>query len=87
MVKQYLYKFRIYLPYWKILVLSLSVMKGGFYFLIWTSPVVLSGMLSKRSDNKLQSTLIISKSKGPSKTLQDTRSSTYQICSTEEKTI
>ena len=35
----------------------------------------------------IQSTLVISKSKGPSKTLRDIRISTYQICSTEEKTI
>ena len=34
-----------------------------------------------------QSTLVISKSKGPSKTVQDIRTSTYQICSIEEKTI
>ena len=32
-----------------------------------------------------QSTLVISKSKGPSKTLRDIRSSTYQICSIKEK--
>ena len=36
---------------------------------------------------KIQSTLVISKSKGPSKTLRDIRISTYQICSIEEKTI
>ena len=36
---------------------------------------------------KLQSTLVISKSKGPSKTVRDIRTSTYQICSIEEKTI
>ena len=35
----------------------------------------------------IQSTLAISKSKGPSKTLRDIRSSTYQICSIEVKTI
>ena len=37
--------------------------------------------------SKLQSTLVISKSKGPSKTVRDIRTSTYQICSIEEKTI
>ena len=36
---------------------------------------------------KIQSTLIISKSKRLSKTLRDIRTSTYQICSIEEKTI
>ena len=36
---------------------------------------------------KVQSTLVISKSKGPSKTLWDIRTSTLQICSIEEKTI
>ena len=35
----------------------------------------------------IQSTLVISKSKGPSKTVPDIRTSTYQICSIEEKTI
>ena len=36
---------------------------------------------------QIQSTLVISKSKGPSKTVRDIRTSTYQICSIEEKTI
>ena len=36
---------------------------------------------------EVQSTLVISKSKGPTKTLPDIRTSTYQICSIEEKTI
>ena len=35
----------------------------------------------------VQSTLVISKSKGPSKTVRDIRTSTYQICSIEEKAI
>ena len=35
----------------------------------------------------LQSTLVISKSKGPSKTLRHVRTSTCQICSIEEKNI
>ena len=35
----------------------------------------------------IQSTLVISKSKGPSKKLRDIRTSTYQTCSIEEKTI
>ena len=34
----------------------------------------------------LQSTLVISKSKGPSETLRDIRISTYQMCRTEENT-
>ena len=34
----------------------------------------------------LQSTLVISKSKGPSETLRDIRTSTYQMCSIEENT-
>ena len=33
----------------------------------------------------LQSTLVISKSKGPSKKVRVIRTSTYQICSIEEK--
>ena len=36
---------------------------------------------------KIQSTLVISKSNGPTKTLRDIRTSTYQICSIEEKTV
>ena len=35
----------------------------------------------------IQSTLIISTSKGPSEILRDIRTSTYQICRTEEKII
>ena len=35
----------------------------------------------------IQSTLVISKSKGPSETLRDIRTSTYQICRIEENTI
>ena len=34
---------------------------------------------------KLQSTIVISKSKGPSKTVRDIRTSTYQICRFEEQ--
>ena len=37
--------------------------------------------------SQIQSTLVISKSKGPSKILRDIRTSTYQTCSIEEKTI
>ena len=36
---------------------------------------------------KILSTLVISKSKGPSKTVRDIRTSTYQICNIEDKTI
>ena len=36
-------------------------------------------------DMHIQSTLVISKSKGPLKTVRDIRTSTYQICSIEEK--
>ena len=35
----------------------------------------------------LQSTLVISNSKGPSEILRDIRTSTYQICRIEEKLI
>ena len=34
----------------------------------------------------IQSTLVISKSKGPSETLRDIRTSTYQMCRIEENT-
>ena len=34
----------------------------------------------------IQSTLVISKSKGPSERLRDIRTSTYQICRIEENT-
>ena len=45
--------------------------------------------LSEQKQNGLefQSTLVIWKSKGPTKTLRDIRTSRYQICSIEEKTI
>ena len=35
---------------------------------------------------KIQSTLVISRSKGPSETLRDIRTSTYQMCRIEENT-
>ena len=35
---------------------------------------------------KVQSTLVTSKSKGPTETLQDIRTSTYQMCRIEENT-
>ena len=34
----------------------------------------------------IQSTLVISKSKGPAETLRDIRNSTYQMCRIEENT-
>ena len=37
-------------------------------------------------DVLLQSTLVISKSKGPSETPGDIRTSTYQMCTVEENT-
>ena len=39
------------------------------------------------AEELLLSTVVISNSKGPSKTVRDIRTSTYQICSIEEKTI
>ena len=39
----------------------------------------------KMTGLKLQSTLVMSKSNGLYETLRDTRTSTYQICGTEEK--
>ena len=47
-------------------------------------PVSNPGPLAHASD-EIQSTLVISKSKGPTKTLRDIRTSTYQIYS--KKTI
>ena len=43
--------------------------------------------LNVNMEIKIQSTLVISKSKGPSKTLRDIRTATYQICGIEEKNI
>ena len=44
-------------------------------------------MFSVDMDNtEIQSTLVISKSKGPSETLRDIRTSTYQICRIKENT-
>ena len=41
---------------------------------------------SLQIEDIIQSTLSISKSKGPSETLRDIRTSTYQICRIEENT-
>ena len=49
--------------------------------------VLITGCDTVKLIHYVQSTLVISKSKGPSKTLRDIRTSTYQICSIEEKTI
>ena len=54
--------------------------RSFFIFLLIAEVKTLPG-----EQNKIQSTLVISKSKGPSKTVRDIRTSTYQICSTEEK--
>ena len=42
--------------------------------------------ISNHITNKVQSTLVISKLKGPSETLRDIRTSTYQIFRIEENT-
>ena len=42
-------------------------------------------MLLRKDDLNIQSTLVTSKSKGLSEILRDIRTSTYQICRTEEK--
>ena len=39
-----------------------------------------------KENQLIQSTLVILKSKGPSETLRDIRTSTYQMCKTEENT-
>ena len=46
----------------------------------------LTSFLGSMSVYQIQSTLVISKSKGPSETLRDIRTSTYQICRIEENT-
>ena len=69
---------------------TLKIFSTSSKFLIKNDGVLMNVMLyriSQVSRNELQSTLVISKSKGPSKTLRDIRNSTYQICSIEEKTI
>ena len=45
-----------------------------------------TSVLHEDNINKVQSTLVISKSKGPSDILRDIRTSTYQMCRTEENT-
>ena len=49
---------------------------------------ILFKFISQRSVKiiHIQFTLVISKSKGPSETLRDIRTSTYQMCRTEENT-
>ena len=47
----------------------------------------LSPMKTKCIKYQIQSTLVISNSKGPSEILRDIRTSTYPICKIEEKII
>ena len=55
-------------------------MKNCLFFFIWKGSVFGGEVF-------IQSTLVISNSKGLSEILRDTRTSTYQICITEEKLI
>ena len=60
------------------------------FLIFWTFlPLViclLSESISKLCECEIQSTLVISKSKGPAETLRDIRTSTYQMCRIEENT-
>ena len=44
------------------------------------------GIVEVFGEYNIQSTLVISKSKGPAETLRDIRTSTYQMCRIEENT-
>ena len=55
--------------------------KAGELLLLNACPFIL-----RRHIFKIQSTLVISKSKGPAETLRDIRTSTYQMCRIEENT-
>ena len=46
----------------------------------WGAEVQISVFLMGRISLNIQSILVVSKSKGPSETLRDIRTSTYQIC-------
>ena len=52
---------------------------------VWAFCVGLIKGLEHIYSKIIQSTLVISKSKGPSETVRDIRTSTFQICSIEEK--
>ena len=58
-------------------------MKIGLYMIHCLATAILNEMYIV----EIQLTLVISKLKGPTKTLRDIRTSTCQICSIEEKTI
>ena len=62
---------------------------GDPYILHYTAFISTYRYTSQTDDfasKNIQSTLVISKSKIPSETLRDIRTSTYQICSIEENT-
>ena len=65
------------------MLLSLVLKPFAFYIIKGTTP---SDIKSALQQTKIQSTLVISKSKGPSETLRDNRTSTYKICRIEENT-
>ena len=58
---------------------------GLFLFLFFSFELFHLAYTLILSDCQLQSTLVISKSKGLSEILRDIRISTYQICRIEEK--
>ena len=68
-----------------IMAVNLSLLEGK-YSLSDSDFFYRAGLL-KPTLITVQSTLGISKSKGSSKTVRDIRTSTYQICSIEDKTI
>ena len=62
--------------------------KKGRLFFSFTRPYTHFGLIiySFLHCWSIQSTIVISKSKGPSEILRDIRTSTYQMCRTEENT-
>ena len=64
---------------------TISEIEGFASYLATNEWKILKSLIRQLSEVDIQSTLVISKSKGLSEILRDIRTSTYQICRIEEK--
>ena len=66
--------------------ISLSGVQENKLYIFLVRDAIRLSFSTNRSVNQVQSTLVIWKSKGPTETLRDIRTSTYHMCIIEENT-